>query len=129
MAKFRPGLRQIARAFLIRGIAALLLLQTVALAYSEARPTPPGVMAGQICRPMSDGGGHAPARSDGPGHCLFCPTACADGDAKLVTLVATAILVLHPGDRAAPGRRIEPAANPRPDSARFRQFSRAPPAA
>ena len=101
MAKFRPGLRQIARALLIRGIAALLLLQTIALAYSQARPAPsePGLAAaGQICRPLSDGG-HAPARSDGAGHCLFCPISCAHGGAALATLLATAIRLLAPPRR------------------------------
>ena len=131
MAKFRPGLRQITRALLIRGIAALLLLQTIALAYSQARPAPsePGLAAaGQICRPLSDGG-HAPARSDGAGHCLFCPISCAHGDAELATFFATAILLLDPRDAAATGLEMAADAGPRPAPTGFRQFSRPPPAA
>jgi len=129
MAKFWPGMRQIARALLIGGIAALLLLQTVALAFSQARPALPGfAAAGPICRQTADGG-HEPARPDGPGHCLFCPTSCADGGAKLATLVATAVLIVYPREGAAPGRSIEAQANPHPDTTRFRQFSRAPPTA
>ncbi|TDX67666.1 hypothetical protein EDE12_1011218 [Methylosinus sp. sav-2] len=130
MVKFRPGLWRFARALLTRGMAALLLIQIVALAFSETRPAPmePGLAsAARLCS-VTPEGGHAPTAPDQPGHCLYCPLSCAHGGAGLPTLVAATLLLLLPRDAAATGRAVEIDARPVAGATGFRQFSRAPPA-
>ncbi|WP_036292419.1 hypothetical protein [Methylosinus sp. PW1] len=130
MAKFRPGLWRLARALFTRGMAALLLIQIVAHAFSETRPTPiePALAAAsRLCGAAPDGG-HAPTAPDRPGHCLYCPLSCAHGDAGLPTLAAATLLLLLPRDAATTGRAVEIDARPVAGATGFRQFSRAPPA-
>lgn len=136
MAKFRPGLRQIVRILLPRGIAALLLLQTLALAFAGARPMPlsRGLdAASRLCAPMSDGGHDglptAPRRADGPGHCLYCPLSCAPSNAVLATLLTATLLLLAPPHGAETRRAFMTDAWPLAGAAGVRPFSRAPPAA
>ncbi|WP_036288704.1 hypothetical protein [Methylosinus sp. PW1] len=136
MAKFRPGLRQIVRIFLTRGIAALLLLQTLALAFAEARPMPlaPGLdAASRLCAPISDGGHDglptAPSRADRPGHCLCCPLSYDPSDAVLATLLTATLLLLAPPHGAENRRAFVTDAWPLAGATGVRPFSRAPPAA
>ncbi|WP_161915100.1 hypothetical protein [Methylosinus sp. C49] len=136
MAKFWPGSRQIARILLTRGIAALLLLQTLALAFAEARPMPlePGLdAASRLCAPIFDGGHDrlptAPRRADGPGHCLCCPLSYDPSDAALATLLTATLLLLPLPDGAETRRAFVTDAGPLAGAMGVRPFSRAPPAA
>ncbi|PWB93450.1 hypothetical protein C5689_13070 [Methylosinus sporium] len=112
-------------------MAALLLIQIVALAFSESRPAPmePELAAANRLCSVTPDGGHAPTAPDQPGHCLYCPLSYAHGDAELPALAAATLLQLLPRDAAATGGVVEIDARPVAGATGFRQFSRAPPRA